>query len=326
MSYEIVYAKKFIKLSNGVILPMILSGSNNCTMFTGIKGREILERHWNPFFGFMDKTGDELIAWAEDRVKNSHPSGEWFKEGSKWVTNETFPRWFKNCVQKASSIEDILSANPYVSFYAALSLYDSSKGYCEDGYHSTEMREYLQTTEEIEKWIEKAKKRKEEWNKGEAYFNLEFSTIKPLKANSAPKNISGPVICSPQRGYYITKYTENGYSYCKNISQALVFENEEAFKASSLTKRIRGYKLLSANITKKEKNFVITVIGGSYSGKYVKRLSAHSLSFTSYFDEARKFEREKEALTYIEEKLKGRFSGAKEFEVKNLKEKEKDAV
>ena len=93
MSREIVYAKKFIKLSNGVVLPMLLTGSHNATMFVGFGRKEILERYWWPFFNFVDKTGDELILWAEKYVEGENPSYELFTENSKQITNDIFPRW-----------------------------------------------------------------------------------------------------------------------------------------------------------------------------------------------------------------------------------------
>lgn len=42
MSYSIIYGRQFVKTTKGII-PMILSGSNNCTEF--IQGREVLERN-----------------------------------------------------------------------------------------------------------------------------------------------------------------------------------------------------------------------------------------------------------------------------------------
>ena len=45
MSYSIIYGRQFVKTTKGII-PMILSGSNNCTEF--IQGREVLERNWYP--------------------------------------------------------------------------------------------------------------------------------------------------------------------------------------------------------------------------------------------------------------------------------------
>ena len=322
MSYEIMYAKKFIKLSNGIVLPIVMSGSNNCTMFVG--GQEIYERHWWAFAGLIGKTEDELMAWAKNYASEHNSSYEMFKEHSKWVTGNDLEKWMKNCISKASFIEDILPANPGVSFTTSLTLYDSSKKYGEKGYCTEDLKKFIHTTEEIEEWLVEAEKKKEEWKgKGEVYFNFEFSTIKPLKVNSIPKNLSGPVICSPKKGHYITEYTDHGYSYCPDIKQAFVFESEEAFKASGLTKWLHGYHLASADKIdkpRKEKNFGIIVMDLTYRGSYVRKLSAHSLSFTRHPDEAKKFESEKEALRYIEINLKDRFPGINDFRVKYLKE------
>lgn len=38
MSYEIVYDREFIKTNDGRIIPLVLSGSNNCWT-TGVSGR-----------------------------------------------------------------------------------------------------------------------------------------------------------------------------------------------------------------------------------------------------------------------------------------------
>ena len=158
MSYDIVYAKKFIKLSNGVILPLILSGSNNCFMFSNETGKEIPERDWRVFNGFLDKTGDEIIAWAYEKVKSGKKSSEWFVENAKWITNETIVPWFKNCIKKASCIEDILYANPSVRLSAFVSIFDSSKKWGEEGCVRIERnKSSLKTTKEIENMVKVAK-------------------------------------------------------------------------------------------------------------------------------------------------------------------------
>lgn len=326
MSYEILYAKKFVKLSDGKLIPMVLSGSNNCTMFEN--GKEILERHWWVFGGLIAKTESEIAEWTKNCM-GDRIDAEWWKSGSTWITGEDIFRFIKNSAKNASTIEEIKEANPFVSFSSYLSLYDSSKEWGEKGYETRELHSYFHTTEEIEEWLKKAREREGEWEKGKVYYHFEFSTIKPLKSNVVSKTLEGPVICSVKKGWYITDYKDNGYTYCGDIKQALVFENTEAFYATGLHKRINnnsrvnGYKLLSATLKEKEKekNFYIKVTEGSRAGYFVRKLSSRSLYFSSSPEGAKKFEREKDALKYIEEKLKGRFSGAKEFAVRKVEEK-----
>ena len=45
MSYEIIYDKQFVKVNEKTFIPMILSGSNNCTEYSP-SGRERRERSW----------------------------------------------------------------------------------------------------------------------------------------------------------------------------------------------------------------------------------------------------------------------------------------
>ena len=79
MSYEILYSRQFVSLGNGTYIPMILSGSSNCTMFR--YGREILERHWWPLGqgNSLGKTEEQLIAWMEKQIENQRPDADWFK-------------------------------------------------------------------------------------------------------------------------------------------------------------------------------------------------------------------------------------------------------
>ena len=316
MSYEILYAKKFIKLSDNTFIPLVLSGSSNCTMFVG--GREIFERHWWVLGGLIGKSEEEMLNWAKSLDYSNGTN--WFKSGSDWIVGDDILRFFSNGVKRASAIEEILEANRGVTLSASVTVYDNTKEYGEKEYKRHEAERYsIKTTEELEEWIkeataiEKGKKGNEQ-----VYFNLEFSTIKPLKTNHVPKNIAGPVICSVQRGKYLTDYTDNGYSFCASIEKALVFASAEAFKDTGLATRISGYKLMSAEIKRRKKDFFIAVTKGSRAGYLVKKLSSRSLYFTGYPEAAKRFEREKDAADYIEKKLKGRFNGAEEFEIRKI--------
>ena len=316
MSYEILYAKKFIKLSDNTFIPLVLSGSNNCTTF--VNGREVRERHWWVLGGLVKKTEEEICEWAKSCLSSSY-STEWFKSGSSWISGDDIFSFIKNSAKRASTIEEILEANPHVSLSVNLSIYDSTKNYGEKGYRTDTPIRFPHTTPELEEWIEESIEYEKSLKENEKlYYNIEFSELKSLKSAAVSKSATGPVFCCPRKGYYLVDYdiAHNSYSYDKNPKKAIIFESAEAFRESGLWKLVRGYRLVSANI--KPKNFVICVSGGSYSGRYVQKLTAHKVYFTSYSSAARRFEREKEALNYIEKKLKGRFDGAKEFCVKNV--------
>ena len=62
MSHEIAYDKQFIKVSDNQYVPMVLSGSNNCTEFTN--GRERRARSWYPW-----NLGNKLVFSKEELIE-----------------------------------------------------------------------------------------------------------------------------------------------------------------------------------------------------------------------------------------------------------------
>lgn len=320
MSYEILYAKKFIKLPDNTFIPLVLSGSNNCSMF--VNGREVAERHWWILGGLLGKTEEEMLGWAKSL---DYSNGcEWFKQGSDWLVGDDILHFLSNGAKRASTLEEVFEANRGVTLSASVSIYDNTKKYAEEGYQRNEAERYfIKTTEELMEWIKEARElKKGKKDNEQIYFNLEFSSLKPLKSNFVPKNIEGPVICSVTKGKYLTDYSDRSYSFCSRVEEAIVFEDTDAFMASGLAARIGGHKLMSASIKEKKKDFFIAVTDGSFAGYLIKKLSSRNVYFTSYPDTAKRFEREKEAQDYIEKKLKGRFKGAKEFEVRKVEVKE----
>lgn len=107
MSYDIVYAREFIKTACGNIIPLVLCGSNNC--YDVHNGRERRERHWATFFlnkdGKIAYTPEELMA----KVKACVPSRyqEHFVRNGKWVNDKAFVRFFENGIKKAKTIEEL---------------------------------------------------------------------------------------------------------------------------------------------------------------------------------------------------------------------------
>ena len=316
MSYEILYAKKFIRLPNNSFIPLILSGSNNCSMF--VNGKEIRERHWWILGKLIAKKEKDMLEWI-----CNFDCDEWFKVGSNWISGQNdMIKFIKNSCKNASTIEEILEANRFVSFSASISIYDSTKSYGEKGWERRVNEKYLKTTDEIMEWIKEGKEIERNLNENETlYWNMEFATIKPLKSNSISKSSTGPVICSPKRGWYISEYTDRGYTYCSDIEKAIIFESVESFKESGLAERIHGgYKLINGVV--KPKDYVILVTEGFYSGCYIQKLTSKNLHFTRSIESAKRFEREKEALDYIEKMLKGRCKHATKFDVINTKNSE----
>ena len=84
MSYEIVYAREFVKTGDGRIIPLVLSGSNNCWAPT-YKGKDRRVRQWFPILAKQSEvpafTSDEIMKRV--RKKRKYIYG---KTGRKYKT------------------------------------------------------------------------------------------------------------------------------------------------------------------------------------------------------------------------------------------------
>lgn len=328
MSYEILYGRQFVSLGNGRYIPMILSGSNNCTMFVG--GREVLERHWWPLFTdrLAGATADELIFFIDSRTAE-YPASEWFKSGGRWLHGKNMVNWCKSGIKSARTIEEIREIKPYQSLYCHIDVYDGNKGYGESGYHTQEHREIIKTTEDLLKWLDKFAKRKENKLENESvYMNIEFSGIEPLKLGTKVKK-DEPVICKIGSKYlseFKIKESSSEYSYSPDVSQAIVFGNEDDFREKTKGLRIENYRLAKATIKFKAKNanFIIAVADGCYSGWYVWKKTRTGVRITRYENDAKKFQTENQARKYIENMLQGKFEKCKNFLVRNIATKSEE--
>ena len=108
MSYDIVYAREFIKTSDGRIVPLVLCGSNN-TWETTYSGTWRRERHWYPICvgeGNNPAVTPEVLM---EQVKSSVPSNnnEHFVRNGKWVDDAGYVRFFENGIKKSKTLEEL---------------------------------------------------------------------------------------------------------------------------------------------------------------------------------------------------------------------------
>lgn len=108
MSYNIVYAREFIKAGDGRILPLVLCGSNNCWTMS-ISGRESRERHWHLIYISTNEIPALFPKQLIDKVKTYIPSEyqQHFKRNGKWVDDAGLMRFFENGIKKAKTLEEI---------------------------------------------------------------------------------------------------------------------------------------------------------------------------------------------------------------------------
>ncbi len=106
MSYSIVYAREFLKTNDGRIIPLVLSGCNNC--YEMYNGRERRERCWWTLY--IPRTSspavkpEELMGIINSRVPSDN---EHFIRGGKWVDDKAFVRFYENGIKKAKTLEEL---------------------------------------------------------------------------------------------------------------------------------------------------------------------------------------------------------------------------
>ena len=298
MSYEILYSRQFVKLDEERVLPIILSGSSNCTMFWGNK--EIRERNW---FCWCNKEEiGEKTSVIRNRIekvvienKNNNYDGEWFKSNGKWITSSSILKWFDNAVKSARTIEEIYSLCGE-SLRCRIQLYHKTEFTSQ-----TVLVKYCKTTKEILDWIEEAKNYSvpENYN---SYWNVGFCGIKSLKMGRPVKDYV-PLVCKC-KNRYICNYSDNRISFTTDKYEAIIFENKKKFDETLypvLRKFNYSYRLIDADTLNKvvEKNYVIA----RDTGGYLLKKSSTKAYITYDINKAKAFATENATEKYIEEKL-----------------------
>ncbi|MFH1031078.1 MAG: hypothetical protein V1767_00705 [Chloroflexota bacterium] len=262
MSYEIIYGKQFIKLqSTGEVIPMILTGSNNCYEIAPGGGNGRRERSWTNLHYYNEGTNlsvkpEVLLANLDTELAKRIKSAAESPYADKGDTPENVKAhfgyyeglavgggscsdtsWgkrrnvFANGIKGAKTIEelDALGINPYFNHYPREN--DGAPGY--QGLHSEQ--EYFI---ELEKWLA--------WqNLGEhRSFSLSFSpmdtdrVLERLRAAVPPKEPT-PKVCIGQNYYFVLsndqgsliRYTSRGYKYSYDGFSAKQYRTEEEAEA-----------------------------------------------------------------------------------------------
>lgn len=109
MSYSIIFETKIIKLSEGRLLHLYLSGCNNDNA-----GRS--RDDWNGKI----YTEDAFVKYAEEFIKDSKPSKECnefdLRIRSKYVTWYDYGKHLLRMMKKATTLEELRHSGKYVSF------------------------------------------------------------------------------------------------------------------------------------------------------------------------------------------------------------------
>lgn len=305
MGYTIVYDRMFLKTTRGII-PMLLAGSSNCTMFSG--GKEILERSWFvPRREFIEQSGEAIMARVNDLIPDDETDQVW-KANGKWQSSHQVRQWYANGIKHAATLEELRSVNPTASVRCFLYRYDAESSCTNECLHS-----FCSNTAQLEKWIDDAT---EEINtKGAKWeIHMGFSTIKPLRKPQSAKGNDGPVVLRKNgtRGHYATDVkivpgSWKSVTWTTDIDAATQFANvDEAMSKAGGIIREFGLRIVKY-APKASKTFVITKETMKGSIAFVEQSTRNRIYYTYDCERAKRFKSESEARRWIDAK-RGRYS------------------
>ena len=204
MSYEIIYDKQFVKVNDKVFIPMILSGSNNCTEYSP-SGRERRSRSWFNFgyllgyaiAGSMEQMLEKQEEERKERMKSEDYSDKYFGSYSGLKINGTpasygaYKGIVKTGCQKALTIEQLAEENVYLNIHT----YNSNDTIEELKKQGLEPISFTpRTTEQLEDFIKNVEPKYKGKKEGNLYIS--FSGM----YESTPKRI--------RRKYFAKKKAE----------------------------------------------------------------------------------------------------------------------
>lgn len=244
MSYEIVYERRFVKVkidAEVCILPLVLSGSNNCYE-PGVGKRDRRERSWCIFqvkdaefykrYGIPVIIQEDTDEHVEAMVKDKEDT-RFFKNGSNWVDGKGFRRYWKNGVKDAFTIEEINERRLYDT---CLKVYYS--GGPDESYYFASCKD----SESLANALIEAGNRKIKYVKGDVYVGFDEEDIltkNKLKQKYRPEARKAKKWTEEQGHAYVLY---NGSSYimkltARHIHLCYTEENAKQFKTQKAAEK-----------------------------------------------------------------------------------------
>lgn len=289
MSYTIVYRKSFIKIDKQFTpdhttkyIPLVLSGCNNVYDFLGKRAKD-----WQTMFPSLHMLASEKELLTE--ASQIPDDTECFVFNNKWIYGKDLVKFVKNSINHAKTIEE------YCASAKGLQLRMYKAEFANDGLsHKAVDETYTKDSTTIMDWLN---------NHTNDTIYVQFSP-KEFKLRTRPTE--NPVVLKGRNNRFVSSYERNENNKVNKISfgkleNAQIFSSYE--EAKEVAETFRELRIVQhKNVTK---NKPWKILAGN--DLYVKKLSSRHLWFTYEENEARKFANQKEAETYINEKLKPRF-------------------
>lgn len=309
MSYEIMYDRRFIRTTRGFI-PMILSGSNNCTEIRySLSGRrsERRERHWWAWIPrsmtITDHPEAEYLKRIDILTKDT-PNHQLFQWNGDWLTDRQWRRWFQKGCRTALTLEEYRAHNRIQSFVGYISVWRGI-----DDPETTELKQFIHTTEELENWLDQANDRIKEIHKTATgkcttYICLAWDINEPL---DVPAMAPAGAVVAKNGDRFLAEF-EKGKRlvFSSDASAAIIFSSAEE-AVEQIGNGWKKLRFVNADRQMREKNYVLMANTGVYAGCYIRRRTKNYLHFTRLTNDAKRYATEVEAIRYAKE-LAMRFS------------------
>jgi hypothetical protein len=256
MSYEIIYNKQFVKVSETEFIPIILVGSNNCTEMS-YNGRERRERSWWTFKYVLDGkcigTLEEMLKSCEDNRIEYIKSNDDYNDknygyfsslaiGGASTRNTTFGMYkglFTTGCKKALTVEELHSwglhvevRHGYVNSEELEKTGLERKSYCPKS--TSELVERVKELEEYYKgtnigvyvmFIDSGERVKD---KQKLINRINYSQVKKVKIQ---KEVTEYFTFKNEKGYFV-KNLKWGYRYVwhHSYSEKRIYNEKQAIK------------------------------------------------------------------------------------------------
>ena len=230
MSYEIVYAREFIKTNDGRIVPLILSGSNNC-WDTTYRGHWRRERSWFPIYA---KSGENPAITPEalmTKIKGYVPSGynQHFVRNGKWVNDDSFVRFFENGLKKAKTLEELNEELLYKHYLKGI-VYYYGENSSVHSVHDVDIRD----SKDLDVFLEKVDELIKDYSgKEKLQISIGFSQDDVLRRIKKPREkkerLKEFYAITTDYGY-LSKLTRRGVYSTHSVCYAKQFESEDKAK------------------------------------------------------------------------------------------------
>ena len=227
MSYEIVYDREFIKTTDGRIIPLVLSGSNNCWE-TGLGSRWRRERHWCLWLIQENESPAVTAESLMERVRQCIPSTyqQHFIRNGKWADDAAFFRFFENGIKKAKTLEDLNKELSWPEILEGYIFYFDENLEQQMIYSS-----HIKNSDELDNFLKEVDERLQKNSDVEKiYARLKFLSNnlleRPRKPRKKPEHLEENYYVITTNHGYVSKLTRTGlystwsYSYAKQFASA----------------------------------------------------------------------------------------------------------